>query len=433
MLTLSALTSLVALAIAAAVIGGVLERVVTQGIDRRLDAQIALMASSVDANGTIDMPRLAVVRDALSAGRDWSWQISAPERTVGPADFPRLDPELPGPPIDERRRHGGAQPREGRDADDAPVHARELILKTTGGDVRLTASAPREVIQRPIRAAAMPLMLLLAALSAVLAVTAAVQVRLGLRPLRALKSAVAEVRAGRAAAVPDDQPHELAPLAGELNALVRENDAALAAARASAANLAHALKTPVATLALGLRDDPGASRQVARIDAVIRHHLSRTRDRVAGTRKSTVIAPAIADLAATLMRLAGERKVAIDVVIAADLAVAMDPADFDELSGNLIDNAVRHAVCRVVVTGMRVGGMVHLVVEDDGPGIPEASRARALQAGVRLDERGEGHGFGLAIARELAALYGGELILGSASSGGLRAEVRLPARDGIAT
>ena len=433
MLALSALATLIALGIAGVVIGGVLERIVTKGIDRRLDAQIALMASSVREDGSIDMQRLSVAREALSAGRGWSWRIVAPRRTVGPGDFPQLDPEWPGPPIDDRRRHGGARPREGRDATGEPVHAQELILKSTGGDVRLTASAPREVIQRPIRAAAMPLLLLLAALSAVLAIAAAVQVRLGLRPLRALKSAVAEVRAGQATSVPGNQPHELAPLAGELNALLDENDAALAMARASAANLAHALKTPVATLALELRDVPEASRQVARIDAVIRHHLSRTRDRVAGVRKSTPVAPAIADLAATLKRLAGECKVAIDVAVAADLTVAMDPTDFDELAGNLIDNAVRHAACRVAVTGTRAGRTVRIVVEDDGPGIPAAARARALQAGVRLDERGEGHGFGLAIARELAALYGGELILGTASSGGLCAEVRLPARDGVAT
>lgn len=429
MLALSALATLVALGIAGAVIGGVLERVVTQGIDRRLDAQIALLASNVREDGSIDTQRLSITREALSAGRGWSWRIVAPGRTVGPADFPQLHPDLPGPPVDDRRHHCGARPHEGRDADGVPIHARELILKTTGGEVRLTASAPREVIERPIRAATVPLLVLLGALSVVLAVAAALQVRLGLRPLRALRSAVAEVRAGRQAAVPDDQPHELAPLAGELNALLNENEAALATARASAANLAHALKTPVATLALELRDVPEASRQVGRIDAVIRHHLSRTRDRVAGVRKSTLVAPAIADLAATLTRLAGERKVAIDVAVPSDLAVAMDPSDFDELAGNLIDNAVRHAVCRVAVTGTRAGGMVHLVVEDDGAGIAEAARARALQAGVRLDERGEGHGFGLAIARELAALYGGELILGTASSGGLCAEVRLPLRE----
>jgi signal transduction histidine kinase len=426
MLALSAAATLIALGFAALVITGVMERVVTQGIDRRLDAQIALLASSVRADGTVDRQRLGMLGDALYAGRRWSWQIVARGQAIGPNDFPQLDPDRRDRRHDYRRP--GPEPREGRDADDAPAHARQVTLQTRGGPVQLAASAPRQVIERPIRAAMVPLLVLLATLSVVLAAAAAIQVRLGLRPLRSLRAAVAEVRAGRAAAVPEAQPHELAPLAGELNALLRENDAALATARASAANLAHALKTPVATLALELRADPEASHQVARIDAVIRHHLSRTRDRVAGTRRSTVLGPALADLAAMLTRLAADRAISVDVHVADGLAAAMDPADFDEVAGNLIDNAVRHAAHRVIVGAERHGAMLSLVVEDDGSGIPAEARARAMQAGVRLDEQGEGHGFGLAIARELAVLYGGSFALGDAALGGLRAELTLPAR-----
>ena len=97
-----------------------------------------------------------------------------------------------------------------------------------------------------------------------LTIAATVQIRLGLRPVRLLRDGVAGVRRGTSDGVDEDQPDELRPLAEELNALIRDNDAALAHARASAANLAHALKTPVATLSLALADDPRAS-QVERI------------------------------------------------------------------------------------------------------------------------------------------------------------------------
>jgi signal transduction histidine kinase len=386
------------------------------------------MASSVNSDGRIDTFRLNLSRAALYAGRRWTWQIKAPGQTIGSKDMIQLDPDRRERDDEERRRRPGPEPREGRDADGAPVHARLVTLHTSAGPVVLTASAPRQVIERPIHMAMVPLLSLLGALSVVLALAALVQIRLGLRPLRQLRTAVAEVRSGRANAVPEAQPHELAPLAGELNALLRENDAALTTARASAANLAHALKTPVATLALELRGDPEASHQVARIDAVIRHHLSRTRDRVAGTRQNTVIAPAVADLAAMLTRLAADRAITVDQAIAPDLILAMDPADFDEVAGNLIDNAVRHAAQRVTVSAERRGAMIAIVVEDDGPGIPADARDKAMQPGVRLDERGEGHGFGLAIARELAELYGGSFALRDAASGGLRAELTLPAR-----
>ena len=71
-------------------------------------------------------------------------------------------------------------------------------------------------------------------------------------------------------------------------------------------------------------------------------------------------------------------------------------------------------------------------VEDDGPGIPEADRARALAPFARLDaarnlDTGGNVGLGLAIALDIARSHGGSLELGdSAALGGLKATLRLP-------
>jgi signal transduction histidine kinase len=54
-------------------------------------------------------------------------------------------------------------------------------------------------------------------------------------------------------------------------------------------------------------------------------------------------------------------------------------------------------------------------------------REAVLQRGVRADEAAPGSGFGLAIVRELADVYGGSISLGDAPMGGMRAELRLPA------
>ncbi|MGT2513319.1 ATP-binding protein [Sphingomonas panni] len=162
-----------------------------------------------------------------------------------------------------------------------------------------------------------------------------------------------------------------------------------------------------------------------RIDATIRHHLSRARGGVVDRRASTALRPAVEALVGVVRALHRGGGVAVEADLA-DLRVAVDAADLDELAGNLIDNAARHARSRVRVAADRDGAMVRLSVADDGPGIPAADRARATDPGVRLDERGDGHGFGLAIVRDLAALYGGRLTLGEADGGGLVAAVTLP-------
>lgn len=97
---------------------------------------------------------------------------------------------------------------------------------------------------------------------------------------------------------------------------------------------------------------------------------------------------------------------------------------------NLLGNAARHAK-RAQVSLITSGRLVRLVVEDDGPGIPEAAREAAMEPFQRLDaardpNRGGGVGLGLAIAADVARSHGGALRLtDSEALGGLRAELML--------
>ncbi len=429
MLLLSAIAILGALGIAGWAIAGVLERVVTEGIDRRLDAEIALLASVVDRDGRVDRAALAQRAGALEAGRGWRWRIETPGGAIGSADRPMLRERSHEGPHPRPDRDLGPQALDGEDAAGRSVHARRLVM----GQVTLYAAAPRAVIARPLRDALVPLLVALAILAVLLAAATWVQLRLGLKPLGRMQAQVAAIRTGEARRIDEDQPVELRGLATELNALAADREAALATARQSAANLAHALKTPVATLALSLRGDPAQAAQVARIDATIRHHLSRARAGTVDMLASTPIAPAAADLVQAIGRLHAARGLTIEQDVA-DVSVAMDTQDFDELLGNLLDNAARHAERRVWVTAQPQADArwLQLIVADDGSGIPADERDRVTQPGVRLDERGEGHGFGLAIVRELAELHGGRLMLAERDGGGLEAHVTLPARHQIA-
>ena len=95
--------------------------------------------------------------------------------------------------------------------------------------------------------------------------------------------------------------------------------------------------------------------------------------------------------------------------------------------GNLLDNACKWARSRIVVESSASEGSVVIRVDDDGPGIEPTMREVVLQRGVRADQVGPGSGFGLAIVRDLAELYGGSIALSASADGGVRARLRLPA------
>nr|WP_184055947.1 HAMP domain-containing sensor histidine kinase [Sphingomonas aerophila] len=430
MLLVSAVATVVALVLAGSVVAGLLGRFVVEGLDRRLDAELTLLASAVDGEGRIDRARLAEHASVLDGGPGWRWRIAGPDGNVGSADFSALDV---GPPPPHGRGpdrfNKGPRPMEGASEQGVPVHARQVSLETRRGGVTITAAAPRDVVRRPIRGAVVPLLAALAGIAALLTAAMLVQLRIGLRPLRRLQEQVAAIRDGRASRVDEDQPTELQPLAAELNALAADTRAALSAARGSAANMSHALKTPVATLAIALRDQPGPAEQVARIHRTIRHHLARARADAVNRRTATPLCATVTDVMAAVTAIHRDRHFQVANEVADDLSVAIDAQDLEELLGNVLDNAARFAEARIAIVAVREGRRVIVTVSDDGPGIPPSERGRVAQPGMRLDEQGQGHGFGLSIVAELVALYGGSLMLGEVAGGGLAVSLTLPAAD----
>jgi signal transduction histidine kinase len=105
--------------------------------------------------------------------------------------------------------------------------------------------------------------------------------------------------------------------------------------------------------------------------------------------------------------------------------------DLEEMAGNLLDNACKWAQSRVTVEVIPemsdTKPSFRIIVDDDGPGLTAEQREQVARRGRRLDETKPGSGLGLSIVVELAGLYGGQLTLGSAPIGGLRAELVLPA------
>ena len=111
--------------------------------------------------------------------------------------------------------------------------------------------------------------------------------------------------------------------------------------------------------------------------------------------------------------------------------VALRPGALRRAVQNLVGNAAEHGR-NVLLTVRLAARALTCIVEDDGPGIPEADRARALQPFTRLDESRRSNpsgsvGLGLSIALDIARGHGGSLELGESSElGGLKATLRIP-------
>jgi signal transduction histidine kinase len=144
-------------------------------------------------------------------------------------------------------------------------------------------------------------------------------------------------------------------------------------------------------------------------------------------RARTLLAPRVADHIAAFEKWYTDKGLTYEIRIAPDIALACEAQVLDELLGNLLDNASKWARQRVLVAADRVGPMVEMTIEDDGPGLSDQQAVDVMRPGYRLDESAPGYGFGLPITRELAELYGGSVELTRSRLGGLQPAVSLPA------
>jgi signal transduction histidine kinase len=267
------------------------------------------------------------------------------------------------------------------------------------------------------------------------------QVRFGLRPLARISTALAAIRSGGAERLEGNFPDEVAPLAKEVNALLESNREIVDRARTHVGNLAHALKTPISVLLneTSGRNDPFGEKvreQVSVMHDQVQRHLERARlaARVAVVGTVSDVSPVITGLARTMPKIHRDRAVTIETRIADEVKFNGERQDFEEMIGNLVDNACKWANSRVEIEVFTERPQdpadrtfFHVLIDDDGPGLSQELREQIPIRGHKLDENKPGSGLGLSIVTELAALYGGKLTFSNAPLGGLRVELILPA------
>jgi len=318
----------------------------------------------------------------------------------------------------------------------SPIAFAAGTVDAVGEAARLVVAAETEDRRSLIRALHHPLVTGLLLLALLFLVAVALQVEFGLRPLVLLTRRLDEMRAGRLSRLPPEHPPEIARLVEALNALRDADAERTTRAELQAGNLAHALKTDLAALAVDMEEmtadrlDETRERALETITRAARrvdHHAARARAATGGDVLSRAsVAPVLERLVGVLNRLHAHRGIVIEGRFDADAMFPGDERDLEEIVGNLADNAAKWCRTRALVRALVENDVLTIMVEDDGPGLPPEERERVTSPGVRLDESVPGTGLGLAVARDLVELRGGALSLETADSGGLRAVVRLP-------
>jgi signal transduction histidine kinase len=201
------------------------------------------------------------------------------------------------------------------------------------------------------------------------------------------------------------------------------------------AAISHDLRTPITSLRLRaefVEDEETRAKILETLDEMQRMTeatLAFAREEAAREETRTV------DLGALLESLCEDlAEMGMDVAFAgADKTpYPCRPLSLKRAVRNLVENAVAYGE-RARVALERTGDAFEIVIDDDGPGIPEADFERVFAPFVRLEESRSretgGIGLGMAIARSIARGHGGDITLANRAGGGLRAIIHLPRAD----
>ncbi len=299
-----------------------------------------------------------------------------------------------------------------------------------GEDIHFVIATDQRELDRLVNSFTRDLTLGLLGLGVLLLATGVAIIGFGLHPLDSLSRAIGRLRRGEVVELEGRYPLEIAPLAADLNAYIRQNADMIARARVQAGNLAHSLRTPLAIItdeAERLADRPGDAAaaqvlldQAGVMEQQIEYQLARARSSAGqpALGRTTQLPDVALPILSAMRRLHPDTRFRLEAAGCEGAVLPLDAVDYAELLSILLDNAGKWAASEVVLTFAVDGtGATVATVSDDGPGMPEHYLERAFDLGVRFDPVKPGTGLGLAIARDLASTMGLQLELANRNPG----------------
>lgn len=421
---------IVLLAIGGFVLALAFRSAVEEEFSYRLDAVLKTIIASTEVapDGSITMARpLGDARfDRIFSG--WYWQIVGADgvRVRSRSLWDSVLQTEPGG-SDMLVRH-----LDGPKGEKLLVVERDLRFPDAKGPVHLLVAGDLAEVSGGVQRFGLLLIVALGLLGLGMVVAIVIQVRYGLRPLRAMAADLQAIRTGDSPRLAGRYAREVAPLVEAMNGVLDKDAHLIERARAHVGNLAHGLKTSLAVLSAelqGAADKTAMRKQVEIMSRLIEHHLGRA-SAIAGSGRTlgikTLVRPVAEAVGATLGKVYADRRLAITIDVPSGLAFPGHREDLEEIVGNLLENACKWAKQRVHLAARDHEGQLRIEVDDDGPGMPPDQIDDAVRRGRRLDERTPGWGLGLSIVSDLVDVNGGRMTFAGSSWGGLSVVVTLP-------
>jgi len=321
-------------------------------------------------------------------------------------------------------------------------------IETDRGTFTILSSASLGETEETVRAMSVALALGIPILVALVAIVTRALVGRALLPVERMSLEASEIteRDLHRRLIEPGTGDEVDRLAGTLNEMLGRLDAANARQRRFVTDASHELRSPLtsarAALEVAVAHPDKIDAQHAMASALIdQARLEQLVDdllllaRVTGKDVRPTESVDLGEIITDEVAAAGDPRVTVawndDPPV-----VAADERTVARVVRNLLDNARRHARDTIRISCSSTAGTVQLEVEDDGEGVPEASRDRIFDRFTRLDEararEAGGSGLGLSIVRAAVEDLGGAVSVGDSVLGGARFTVAIPTADTVA-
>jgi signal transduction histidine kinase len=329
-------------------------------------------------------------------------------------------------------------------APDSDMRISGQTVDTRSGRYTVLVAAGSQAVESTVKTVVIGLAVAAPVVIAVAAAATYLLVGRSLRSVDAIRSRVAEISASdltERVPVPASRD-EISALATTMNQMLARIEAGHTAQRRFVGDASHELRSPLATI-------------ISALEVAAAHPELLNQGLTTGTllpeaqRMQSLVADLLllarADERGLVLRLedidlddlaggeAQRLRRETHLTIQSDLAptrVVGDSTGLSRVLRNLVDNAARHAASCIEIAVHPAGDHAVITVGDDGPGIPEADRARVFDRFVRLDaDRARSHGgtgLGLAIVAEIVAAHHGSVRIDERPGGGLTVTVQLP-------